>query len=172
MRPEKKAIVEEVRRKLEAASYVFLVDYRGLTVEQFAQLRSRLHDTGATVQVIKNSLFGRAATDMGTEDVLSLLDGPLAMVVGDGDVTETAKALKRFVDENELPLLKGGMLGDRLLSSDDLKQMAAIPPREVMLARAVGTLAAPMSQLVGVLNQKLLTLLYVLKAIQDKKGGA
>ena len=171
MRPEKTAMVNEIRADLEGRDFVILADCRGLTVEQFAELRGRLRPLRARLRVVRNAFLRRAAADQGWEVGPDLLDGPTAMVVGEGEVTDVAKALQSFVKETELPVLKGGRCGASVLSAGDVVQMATIPSREVLYGQVVGTLYAPMQQVVGVLNRKLASLLYVLHAVQEKKSG-
>ena len=101
-----------------------------------------------------------------------LMDGPTAIVVGSGDPTEAAKILKAFHGETALSVAKGGMLGARAVSAADVAAMASLPAREALLSRFVGTCAAPMSGLAGVLRGKLLSLLYVLRAVEDSRNGS
>jgi len=169
MRPEKTAIVSTIKGQLDGSDYVLLVDYRGLTVEQLTGLRSELRGAGAICEVVKNSFLDQAAGESGWKVDTALLDGPTAMITGAGDVLRVAKVLKTFSQEAELPKVKGGRLGERALSAGDVAEIALIPSREVMLGRLVGTVAAPVSQLAGVLKQKVLSLLYVLKAVEDQK---
>jgi len=170
MRPEKEAIVEELRARLEERAFCIFVDYRGLTVEQFSELRAGLRGAKSTVQVVKNAFLQRAAGSLGLSGASDFLDGPAAMVTGADDVTVTAKMLKAFIGEHGLPTVKGGWLGDKKVSAGDIQEMAEIPPREVVLARFAGTVAAPLTRLVGVMGQKLLSLVYVLKAVEKNRG--
>jgi len=170
MRLEKKAITEEIRASLEGSAFVLLTNYSGLTVEQTSNLRRLLRESGSEFHVVKNTFFSHAVDGLGWEGVCDLIDGPTAIVIGEGDVTRTAKMLRTFVKENGLPVVRGGVFENRILTAEDVDVMATIPPREVMLARVVGTIAAPLSQMVGVLNQKVLSLLYVLKAVEEKKN--
>jgi len=172
MRPEKTAMLKEVQGHLESSGFAILVDYRGLTVEEFTALRGQLREQGSRVQVVRNAFFRRAATDLGRPVEANALEGPTAMIWGDGDVTQVAKTLKTFAKQFQRPVVKGGLLGARALSSADVEEMAGMPSREVMLGRFVGTVAAPMTQLVGVMNQKLLSLLYALQAAAEKRGQA
>jgi len=173
MRPEKKAILDEVQGALEKSTFVVLTEFRGLKVDQMTQLRTQLRRAGARMLVVKNSYLSLVAGKTGRGDLGSLAGGPTAMITGEAEITQVAKLLKAFIQENNnLPVVKGGMLGTRLLSVADMVEMANIPPREVLLAWFVGTVAAPMSQLVGVMNQKMLSLLYVMKAIEKKKSGS
>jgi large subunit ribosomal protein L10 len=171
MRPEKKAIFEEVQGRLGKAGFVFLVNYRGLKSDQMTDLRSLFRHAGAKVQVVKNTILQRVASDLGCGDISGIMEGPTAVITGDGDVTEAAKLLDGYIRDNNLPVVRGGLIGKKIISSDDIGSMARIPPRIILLGRFVGTVAAPMTRLVGVMNQKVLTLLYVLKAIEKKKGG-
>ena len=180
MRPEKKAILDEVEGTLQKCKFVVLTEYRGLKVDQMTQLRTQLRRSGARVLVVKNNYLSLAAAprdqlvegEVGRGDLGSLVGGPTAMITGDGDITQVAKLLKAFIQENNLPVVKGGMLGTRLLTASEMAEIANIPPREILLGRFVGTVAAPMTQLVGVLSQKVLGLLYVMKAIEKKKSGS
>ena len=171
MRPEKQAMVEEMERRLGGGSYVILANYQGLKVDEFQELRSRLREAGAELHVVKNRLFKRLADAHGWGGMGPLLRGPSAMVTG-GEVTQAAKRLKKFIVENKSrPALKGGALGGRVLAAADIEALASLPDRETLLAMAVGTVAAPLSRLVGVMGQKLCSLVYVLKAVQAKKSA-
>jgi large subunit ribosomal protein L10 len=171
MRPEKQAIVKNVRGKLEQAGMVVLVDYRGLNVEKMTELRAKLRDASGSVTVVSNAYFGIAAKELGWTDVDRFLSGPTAMICGQGDAARLAKVLTQYVKDNQRPVVKGGRLGTAVLVPAEIEALSKIPSREVLLGQFLGTLVAPMSQLVGVFSQKLSTILYVLKAIEDKKKG-
>ena len=170
MRPEKQAMLDQVQGTLEKCKFVVLTEYRGLKVDQMTQLRTQIRRLGSRVLVVKNSQLSLAAGKAGRGDLSSIVGGPTAMITGDGDITQLAKLLKTFTQENTLLIVKGGMLGNRLLTAADMAEIANIPPREIMLARFVGTVAAPMTRLVGVMSQKVSSLLYALKAIEKKKS--
>lgn len=169
MRPEKLSIIGEIRTKLDGSKFVVLVDYRGLTVEQFGELRKRLRETNSCVFVVKNSFLKRATDELELGDVSEFLNSPTAVVVGGDDVTTATKVLVAFAGEHKVPVLKGGALDGKILTAEDFEVISKIASREVLLGQVVGTIAAPMSGLVGVMNQKLLSLLYVLKAVAEKK---
>ena len=171
MRPEKQAIVGEIRDNLSSADYALLVDYAGMTVEQGADLRGRLAQHETRLQVVKNSLLGFVAKELGHSFDKDMLQGPTAMVFGSGDIAAVAKTLTKFIKENERVTVKGGSLGYSLLSAQDVEALAKMPSREVLLGMLVGTVAAPMSGMVGVLSSKLRSLLYVLRAVEEKKAG-
>lgn len=169
MRPEKKAMFDELRGQLDASSFVLLTNFQGLTVSQFAELRGQLREETSKMTVVRNTILERSAADLGWDDAGTLIDGPTAVITGEGEVTAVIKKVKKFIDANSKPRFTGGRLGDRTLSVDDVEVMAKIPSREVLLGQVVGTIAAPMTQLVGVFNQKISSLVYVLKAIEEKK---
>jgi len=170
MRPEKEAIIDEVRAKLEASGYLLLADYMGLDADAVGVLRTDLRAQDSEVHVVKNTFLGKAAATLGWTGLDPVLQGPTAMVTGSGDVAQVAKVLAKYAKDNKKEL-KGGCLDGTILTAEDIKALADLPSREAMLSMVVGTIAAPMTQLVGVFNQKVLSLLYVLKAVEEKKAG-
>lgn len=171
MRPEKTAIIAEVEQTLSRSSFMFLADCIGMTVDQMTELRSRLGTTGSHLMVVKNSYLGHAVGSVGWDSLSTYLEGPTAMITGAGDIAAVAKVLAAYVKERQKPAVKGGSLGGRVLTAADVAALAKIPPREVLYGQFLGTLVAPMSQLVGVMNQKMASLVYVLKAVADKKAN-
>jgi len=172
MRPEKKTMVDEIRRNAGDGSFVFLADYQGMNVTQTSELRHRLREGRAKYSVVKNRLFRQVLADMKWTGLDASLKGPTAMIVGEGDVVETAKILKTFISQNQKPVIKVGMVSGEMISADQVNELASLPSRNELLGRFVGTVAAPLSQFVGVLSQKLASLVYVLKAVQEKKEKA
>jgi large subunit ribosomal protein L10 len=172
MRPEKESIVREIKAALDGSEFAFLLDYKGMTVTQLAELRGALSEAGAEMHVYKNTFLGIAMGETMSGALGDGLLGPTGVVTGDGDATVVAKALAKFAKTNDVPAFKGGSFGDKVLAASDIEAMAKIPPREVLLSQLVGTVQAPMTSLVGVMNAKVLSLLYVLKAIEDKKQNA
>lgn len=171
MRPEKQSIIDELRGKVDDSVFVIVADFQGLTVGKTEVLRQRLAKADARIQVVKNRILGHIAKDSGLGAMRDHLTGPSAMVYGKGDVTQAAKILKDFIKENERPVIKVGALEGAVLTAADVEQLASLPARETLLGMMVGTIAAPMSQLVGVFQQKVSSLLYVLQAAADKKGN-
>ena len=176
-RPEKVAVVDEVRERLDETSAAILAEYRGLSVGQLADLRTRLRGAGGEIKVYKNTLVRFAARDLGLE-IEELLTGPTAIAfvtekpTGDaGDAVEVAKVLKDFGREFPALVVKGGVLGDKLLSADDTRALADVEPREVLLAKLAGAMAAPMQQFAGLLQALPRNMAYGLKALIDQ-GGA
>jgi large subunit ribosomal protein L10 len=169
MRPEKISILQEARSNLEGSAYAFLIGYQGLSVEQMADLRGRLRPGGGRVWVARNSFIRKAATELGYGAPEVFFKGTSALVFGQGDPTATAKLLRAYAKERPVVTIKGGWMRSRNLSTEEIGALADLPPREVLLATVVGTIAAPLSRLVGVLNQKVASIVYVLKAIEEKK---
>ena len=172
MRFEREVMLTLVRQRLEQSPYLYVVDYAGTTVADLATLRDALQPHGAEFRVVKNTFLKLAASQLGWEDLSGMLSGPTAMITGGTDVVEIAKVLADYVKNQKKTEIKGGCLEGKVLSSADVGALAKLPSREVMLGMFVGTVAAPMTQLVGVLNQKLLSLLYALKAVEAKKQAA
>ena len=176
-RPEKVAVVDEVREKFDATSAAILTEYRGLNVGQLAELRTKLRDAGGEFKVYKNTLVRFAARDLGLE-IEELLTGPTAIAFvtekpsGEpGDAVEVAKAIHDYGRDHPALVVKGGMLGDNLLSADDTKALADVEPREVLLAKLAGGIAAPMQKFAGLLQALPRNFAYGLKALIDQ-GGA
>jgi len=173
-RPEKVAVVDEVREKLRNADAAVLTEYRGLSVAALAKLRSELRPAGGEVKVYKNTLVRLAARDLGL-DIEDLLVGPTAIAFvpkGGGDAVAVAKALKKYASENDALIIKGGVLGVSRLSADDVKALAEVPPREQLLAELAGCLAAPMQQFVNLLDAVPRDFAYALSALIEKHEAA
>lgn len=170
IRPEKKAILAEIRGHVESSTYMILVGYKGLTVESITDLRNRVRPQGSRVTVVKNTLLERIIGDLGWGGAGQFIEGPVAIITGTGDVAEVSKILKNFATESKIMVIKGGAMESTVLSADDVNEIASLPSRQVMLARAVGAIAAPLTSLVSVMNQKVGSLVYILKAIETKKN--
>ncbi len=151
-RADKVAVVDEVTAKLNEASAVFVSEYRGLTVGQLAELRRPLRDAGAEHKVYKNTLVKLAATNAGKEGLQEYLLGPTALTFVTGDVAAAAKALTEQAKATPALVLKGGMMGDTVMTADDLKVLANLPSREVLLAKIAGAFQAPLVKTAGLLS--------------------
>jgi large subunit ribosomal protein L10 len=171
IRAEKKSIVKEIQTKLESSKYVVLVGYSGLTVEALSDLRKKLSGAKSKLTVTTNAFLRKVLESLGWKGLEEFLGGSVAVVTGTGDVAQVAKILDLFSTSNSFLVLKGGSMEGRLITSNDVGAMAKLPPRPVLLAKLVGTIAAPLAGVVGVMNQKVCSLLYALKAIEGKKQG-
>lgn len=173
-RPEKVAKVAEVKRKFDESHTVLLTDYRGLDVPAIAELRRELYEAGGEYKIYKNTLVRIAAREAGV-DLESLLTGPTAIAfVGtkadgsQGDAAAAAKALREFSKKNNALVLKGGLLSGKVLDETQVKALADLPSREVLLARLAGGIAAPLQQFAGLLQAMPRNLAYGLKALIDQ----
>ncbi len=166
LRPEKQAMYNEVEESVSGALYMLLADCRGMSMPETLEFKKQLRGADADMKVVKNRMLARICEDIGT------LTGPTTMICGSGDVVEVAKILRKFSEETEKPAVKGGVLEGSVLSADDVVALAKLPGKKELQAKLVGTLAAPMTQVVGVMNQKVSSLLYVLNAVRDKKEQA
>ncbi len=170
-RPEKVAVVDEVRQRLEAADASVVTEYRGLSVTELADLRRSLAAAGGDYKVFKNTLVRRAVAGGAHELLEPLLSGPTAIAFVHGDVSAVAKALRDFSRTNPALVVKGGLLDGSLLSSGDLGALADLPARDVLLAQVAGTIAAPLRQLAGLLQALPRNLAYGLSALVERAGG-
>lgn len=176
-RPEKVAVVDEVRERLGAASAALLTEYRGLDVTAISQLRRALREAGGDYKIYKNTLVRLAVRELDLE-LEDLLTGPTAIAFiterpdgTPGDAVDVAKALRDFARGNPALVVKGGVLGAKPLSADEAKALAEVESREVLLARLAGAMAAPMVQLAGLLEALPRNFAYGLKALIDQGGG-
>jgi large subunit ribosomal protein L10 len=172
MRPEKASIVSDLSDKLKGSPFLLVTDYQRMKVDQFGELRNRLAPAGAEVRVVKNSFLKRAMADSGMPDVADQLTGQTAIVLGEKDVAPVAKILKMFAAEFKIAALKIGVVDKAVLSTSDVEALAELPSREILLAKLLGLMLAPATQLVRVLNEPASAFARVLKAKGDQGGPA
>jgi large subunit ribosomal protein L10 len=172
-RPEKTAVVDEIRTKLDESDAAVLTEYRGLTVTELAQLRGTLRPSGTEYKVFKNSLARRAVEAAGLPELVPMLEGPVAIAFVHGDAVVAAKALRDFGRMYPALVLKGGLLGPRVLSGAEVASLADIEPRDVLLARLAGGFQAPLVKAAGLLSAFTRNFAYGLKAYVDQRvaGG-
>jgi large subunit ribosomal protein L10 len=172
-RAHKVEVVAEVKTRIGAATASIVSEYRGLTTAELAELRQSLDAVGGDYRIFKNTLV-RLAIDGGDYQPLSeYLSGPSALTFVQGDISAVARALRDFSRANPLLVIKGGLADGSLLSSGDLAALADLPPREVLLARLAGALAAPMQQMAGLLQALPQNMAYGISALieQREAGG-
>ena len=170
MKPEKVAVVEEIRTKLADADAAVLTEYRGLSVGDLAQLRGALRASGTEYKIFKNTLARRAVEAAGREDLLPLLEGPVAFAFVRGDAVVAAKALRDFARSNDALVLKGGLLGDRLLVTAEIEALAEVPPRDELLALLAGGFQAPLSKAASLFGVFTRNFAYGLKEYADVRA--
>jgi large subunit ribosomal protein L10 len=172
MRAEKKFIGNEYMTRLNASPFFIVVDYRGVTVKHFNELRKRLRGAGAEAHVVKNSIFRIAAKEANVADLASAsLAGQLAVITGQKDVSAAAKVLKNFQAEFEKPKIQFGYLNNARLETKQLQELADLPSLDVLRGKLLGILQAPASTLVRLLNTPGAQLARVLQARVDKEGA-
>jgi large subunit ribosomal protein L10 len=175
-RSEKERLVEELTERLRSTETLIVADYRGLTVSEIDELRGKLIEQGARFTVVKNTLTKRAAEAAGVEGLITLLDGPtaIAFLETGGDPVAVAKALDD-AGKTEVLVVRGGFLEGEEIGADDFKRLAKLPPADVLRAQLVGALAgslttvvglfaAPMRDLVGLIDARIKQL--------EEQGGA
>jgi large subunit ribosomal protein L10 len=170
-REQKAAAIEEVATQIQESEAVFAVDYRGISVPQAAELRTRLTEAGARFRVVKNTLTERAADQAGAESLKEFLEGPTAftfVVAEAGDVALAAKALATFRRENNVLGFKGGIMNGDPLTADQLEALSRLPARDVLHGQLVGMIASPITGLVRGLNALISGLAIQLGQIRDQ----
>lgn len=167
-RDQKAAVVEELAGQIQAADAVFAVDYRGISVQQAAELRARLRESGTRFRIVKNSLTERAADQAGADGLKTLLEGPTALAFVTGDAALAAKALNDAARTLHTLEFKGGLMDSNTLSAADVVAIARLPAREVLHAQLVGTIAAPITGLVRGLNALIAGLAIQLQQIAEQ----
>ncbi len=168
MRAEKQLLTKEYVARLNTSPFFIVVVYRGLKVEHFSELRKRLTQAGAEIHVVKNSVFRIAAKEAGVGELNGALDGQLAVVTGQKDISAAAKTLKNFNAEFEKPKFKFGYLNNERLEETALKALADLPSLDVLRATLLGLLNAPATRLARLLNTPAQQLAQVIKAKSEK----
>ena len=173
----KQAIVAGLKEELTTAKGVVLVTYKGLTVAQDTKLRRNLREAGVSYHVVKNTMLRIAAQEAGIEGLNPYLEGTTAMAFSTEDAIAPAKVISDFIKENKLDTaeilnVKAGMLEGQVIGLEEVKALAALPSREVLIAKVLGSMQAPISGMVNVLQGTIRNAVYVLEAIRQQKESA
>jgi large subunit ribosomal protein L10 len=169
-REQKAAAIDEIAGQIQESEAVYAVDYRGISVPQAAELRTRLRDADTTFRIVKNTLTERAADKAGAEALKPLLEGPTALAFVRGDAAVAAKTLRDYArTTDELLPFKGGLLNGAALDADQIRSIATLPSRDVLIAQLVGVTASPITGLVRGLGALIGGLAVALGAVRDKK---
>ncbi len=173
LKEKKEQMIDELASRLSRCTIAVATDYRGLTAKEMVQLRRRLTALGIEYRVIKNTLTRFAAEKASKKQLETFLAGPVAIAFGYDDVIKPAQVLREHIRSTGSVLqIKGGILGDRLLTAEDVANLANLPPREVLISSLMGQLQAPLQALHNVLSAPLRGLLNVMQArIQQVEGG-
>ncbi len=169
--PKKVQQVEEITELLRGANLAILADYRGLTVSDLQGLRSQLRPLDAGIRVVKNSLAAIAADNVGLEELRSSFTGPTAIVTSATDPVAPSKVVSDFARASRILQIKVGVLEGQVIPAEAIENLASLPPREILLARVVGGVQAPLAGLVGVLSGTIRSLAYVLQSRADQLQG-
>lgn len=161
--------VEEIKEKISKAQSVVLVDYRGLTVEQLTELRSNYRKAGVEYKVYKNTMMRFAFKDAGLEDFNEFLKGPSAIAFGYDDPVQVAKITAEFAKTNTKLEIKAGIVDGKVIDLEGVKNLANLPPREVLIAQVLGGFNAPIQGFTNVLQGTIRSLAIVLNAISEKQ---
>lgn len=167
-REKKKNLIETYVKLLSDSQAIFLMDYRGMTVAEMTKLRRQLEQSGTSLMVVKNTLFKRALEQQGLALPNELFAGPLVIGAAKSDAAAAAKALRDAAAASQFLQFRGGLLDGRAITAAQVTSLADIPPREVLLARVIGGLQAPIAGLVNVLHGPIRGLVYVLQARADQ----
>ncbi len=166
---DKERIVQQVADKMTEAKSIVIADYRGLKVEEITELRSKLREAGVEYRVIKNTMTRLAAKKVGIEGLDEILTDSNAIAFGLEDAVSPAKILVDFAKDNDKLEVKAGVLDNKVLSLDEVKSLAEIPSREVLLSMVLRGMQGPISGLANVLQGTIRNFVYVLDAIKEQK---
>jgi large subunit ribosomal protein L10 len=173
-REEKSATIQEIAAQIEASEAIFAVDYRGISVPQAAELRSKLREADASFRIVKNRLTKLAADKAGEERLAELLKGPTALTFVRGDTAQAAKAISTFNREHDVLTYKGGFMDTTSLDEESFKSIARLPSRDVLNAQFAGVVASPITGLVrglGSMVSGLASQLQQLQTQKEEQGG-
>ena len=172
IRPEKVAKIAEIKELLSTSKCTILVDFCGLTVAQDTALRRKMREAGVHYNVVKNTLLRIAAQEVGIEGLEPSLEKNTAIAVAQEDPVAVAKIICDFAKENKELKVKVGVLDGKVIGADEIKALAALPPKEVLVAKLLGSMNAPISGFVNVLQGTIRNVVYALDAVRKQKESA
>lgn len=169
----KQQVVAEIKERFDKAKSVVVIDYRGINVEQVTALRKLCRETGVEYVVLKNTLVRRVADEKGLNGLDSVLEGPSAFAFGYSDPVAPAKVINDFITKNKCDHLKvkAGVVDGEVIDAAGVKVLADLPPKEVLIAKMLGSFNAPITNFVGVLSATLRSLVYAIEAVRKQKEG-
>lgn len=169
---QKRKVVEDISKRIKSSKAIIFADYRGLTVEQDTEMRSAMRKAGINYTVVKNTLTRFAVKENGLDDITPYLVGPTSMASSETDPVAPAKVLNEYAKKFNMLEIKVGIVEGKVVDLKGIKALAELPPREVLIAKALGGLNAPISGLVNVLSGNIRGLVVALKAISELKANA
>ena len=172
LRKDKEQVVAELADRLRASDTLILADYRGLSVSELDEVRTKILEHGARFTVVKNTLTKRAAEEAGLDTLTALLDGPTAIAfVGDGDMVGVAKALNETAKRTKILSIKGGILQGAPMEAAQVVELASLPPADVLQGQVLGVIVGPLTSIVGLLGAPLQDIVGLIDARVDQLGG-
>ena len=168
---QKKQLVAALAADLKESCTGVIVNYKGINVADDTKLRKQLREAGSTYKVVKNTMLKRALDEAGIEGLEGVLGGTTAIAYNKEDYVVSAKILSEFAEKSKTFELKAGFVDGNVLDAAGVKELAALPPKEVLVAKALGGLNAPITGFVTVLNGTLKGLVVALNAIAEKQGA-
>jgi large subunit ribosomal protein L10 len=172
LKREKERVVADLVERLRSSETLIVADYRGLSMPEIDGVRTELLKHGARFSVVKNTLTRRAAEEAGVPALLDLLDGPTAIAfVGDGDMVGVAKALSDSARQTRILSVRGGILQGQPMSADQVRDLAALPPADVLRGQVLAAIVAPLNAIVGLINAPLQNLVGLIDARIEQLGG-
>jgi large subunit ribosomal protein L10 len=172
LRKDKEQVVAELAERLRASDTLILADYRGLSVGELDDVRTKILEHGSRFTVVKNSLTKRAAEEAGLESLKALLDGPTAIAfVGDGDMVAVAKTLNDTAKRTKVLEIKGGILQGSPMETAQVVELASLPPADVLQGQVLGAIVGPLTSIVGLFAAPLQDFVGLLDARVDQLGG-
>lgn len=169
---QKKQIVADLVESLKAAQAGVLFDYRGLTVEQDTKLRSDLRAAGVEYRVVKNTLTRFAVNEVGLTELDPILNGPTALAISRTDAVAPAKILAKFAKDNEVVSIKAGFVDGKVIDVEEVNALSKLPSKEELIAKLMGSLNAPVSGVVNILQGNIRAMAIALNAYAEKKAAA
>ncbi len=172
LKREKERVVADLVERLRASDTLIVADYRGLTMPEIDGVRTEVLKHGARFTVVKNTLTKRAAEEAGVPELVELLDGPTAIAfVGDGDMVGVAKALSDTARQTRILSVRGGILEGKPMSAEQVRDLASLPPAEVLRGQVLGAIVAPLSAIAALINAPLQDLVGLIDARIEQLGG-
>jgi large subunit ribosomal protein L10 len=172
LKREKERVVADLVERLRASDTLIVADYRGLTMPEIEGVRTEVLKHGARFTVVKNTLTKRAAEEAGVPELVELLDGPTAIAfVGDGDMVGVAKALNDTARQTRILNVRGGILQGKPMSAEQVRDLASLPPAEVLRGQVLGAIVAPLSAIAALINAPLQDLVGLIDARIEQLGG-
>jgi len=171
----KVAAVEEIKQVLEGASSIFLTDFTGMPVEMMSKLRRKCREADVEYRVVKDSLTKIAAESAGVKEVIQYIEGPVALALGRSDQLAPARVLAEFAREHKLPRMTAALVEGRIFLEADVKTLAILPTRDVLLSQFAAGLMSPLNGVVGAINQVMWKMVATIEAVGkaiEEKGGA